>query len=355
MPLRKPDKDLFANSTMTFGEHLEELRKCLWKSVVALVVCTCIGLIPMVSGAVVAMVQTPLEHALATYYESDTTERAQEIAAAQRPDGELPPDEADRIARFIDENHLLMEEVLVNPDWILHELRRHDPARFGGDPAAADAAPMPTSREDLVPMLLFHPTGDDPRVRTKSLAVQEPFMIYVKASLLVGVLLASPYVFYQIWSFVAAGLYPREKHYVHVFLPFSLGLFLAGAALAFFFVFEPLLLFLFSFNRSLGIETEPRITEWMHFMLLMPLGFGVSFQLPLVMLFMERIGVVTISSYLKQWRIAVLVIFIAAMILTPSSDPYSMLLMAFPLTALYFGGVLLCKHMPRRRSPFDEA
>ncbi len=64
-----------------------------------------------------------------------------------------------------------------------------------------------------------------------------------------GVLLASPWIFYQIWHFVAAGLYPHERHYVHMYLPFSLGLFLLGAALAFFVVFEPVLKFLLSFNR----------------------------------------------------------------------------------------------------------
>ena len=75
----------------------------------------------------------------------------------------------------------------------------------------------------------------------QSLNSQEPFMIYMKASMVVGVILASPWIFYQIWSFVAAGLYPHERRYVHLFLPFSLGLFLAGAALAFFVVFEPVL------------------------------------------------------------------------------------------------------------------
>jgi sec-independent protein translocase protein TatC len=68
---------------------------------------------------------------------------------------------------------------------------------------------------------------------------------------------------------------------------------------------------------------------------------------------MERIGVLDVATYLSKWRIAILVIFVLGMFLTPA-DPYSMLLMAIPLTVLYFGGILLCHYMPRRRSPFDE-
>ena len=169
-----------------------------------------------------------------------------------------------------------------------------------------------------------------------------------------GVLLASPWIFYQIWHFVAAGLYPHERRYVHLYLPFSLGLFLLGAALAFFVVFEPVLNFLLSFNRHLGIDPEPRINEWLGFVLLLPVGFGIGFQLPLVMLFLERIGLFTMRTYAAQWRIAVLVIFVVAAILTPP-DPTSMLLLAGSLTTLYFGGILLCKLMPRRSGPFEGA
>ena len=97
------------------------------------------------------------------------------------------------------------------------------------------------------------------------------------------------------------------------------------------------------------IEPDLRINEWMSFALLLPLAFGASFQLPLVMLFLERIGLFTVKSYLSSWRMAVLVIFLLALVLTPSGDPYTMCLMACPLTVLYFGGVLLCKVLPRGR------
>ena len=217
-----------------------------------------------------------------------------------------------------------------------------------------DVPMPPASQRSDIRLHSWHRSEDDARLQTKSSGASEPFTVYVKASLLVGILLSSPWVFFQIWNFVAAGLYPHERHYVQMYLPFSLGLFFSGAVLAFFVVFEPVLNFLLSFNRSLGIAPELRITEWLSFVLILPVGFGIGFQLPLIMLFMERIGIFTVKSYLSQWRIAVLAIFVLAALVTPP-DPYSMLLMAFALTFLYFGGIILCKLMPRKPNPFGQA
>jgi sec-independent protein translocase protein TatC len=187
----------------------------------------------------------------------------------------------------------------------------------------------------------------------KALNAQEAFMIWLKAAFVSGLVLASPYIFYQLWLFVAAGLYPHEKQYVYIYLPISIFLFLAGAGLAFRFVFQYVLAFLFGFNKMMNIDPDPRISEWLGFVLILPLGFGIAFQLPLVMLFLNRIGIFTIEAYLDKWRIAVLVIFVIAMLLTPA-DPVSMLLMAVPLTGLYFLGIGMCRWMPRKRSPFAE-
>jgi sec-independent protein translocase protein TatC len=204
-------------------------------------------------------------------------------------------------------------------------------------------------RFNLVELVTWKPVD----VEVQSLSAHEGFMIWIKAALITGAVISSPWIFLQVWEFVAAGLYPHEKRFVHVFLPFSLLLFFAGASLAFFFVFKPVLDFLFSFNQRMDIDAAPRISEWLSFVLFLPLGFGISFQLPLVMLFLERIGIFTISSYLSKWRIAILVIFVLAMLLTPA-DPVSMLLMAVPLTVLYFGGIVLCRWIPRRSSPLGD-
>jgi sec-independent protein translocase protein TatC len=111
---------------------------------------------------------------------------------------------------------------------------------------------------------------------------------------------------------------------------------------------------LLDFNRWLNIDPDPRISEWIGFVLFLPLGFGISFQLPLVMLLLNRIGIVSVAQYLSYWRIAILVIFMISMVLTPA-DPVSMLFMAIPLTFLYFLGIGMCRWMPRGKNPFDAA
>ena len=206
---------------------------------------------------------------------------------------------------------------------------------------------MNAGRLETVPLKIWRKTN----YKAQSLGVTEPFFVWLKAGLLGGLTLAAPFVFYELWAFVAAGLYPHEKKYVHLFLPISLLLFAAGVLMAFFFVFSPVLEFLFTFNSSLNISPEIRIGEWLSFAMFLPLGFGVAFQLPLVMLFVNRIGLVSVQTYVEKWRIAIMVIFVLSMFLTPA-DPISMLLLAIPLTALYFLGIGMCVMMPRKENPF---
>ncbi len=209
---------------------------------------------------------------------------------------------------------------------------------------------MPPLRMNLISMEVWESNVFEPL----SLKPTDGFFIWLKAGLVTGACLSFPWVFYCIWAFVAEGLYPSERKYVHYFLPISIGLFAAGVLLAYFFVFEPVLNFLFSFNAQMGIAPEMRINDWLSFVLMLPLGFGVAFQLPLVMLFLNRINIFTIEAYLSKWRIAVMCIFVLSMFLTPA-DPISMLLLAVPLTMLYFLGVAMCRYMPGYNpNPFGE-
>ena len=458
LPPPKSDEDLFRESTMTFGEHLEELRQCLFRALWGLAVGVVIGLI--FGNWVVMLIQQPLEKALTEHYIRLSQRQVAQQIKALRAAGVETPFTEDAASQFVVSKQVLAEEYLISPRELMVQfasalqamrkrweddqnalltLRKHLqsgeslpqdaklltrlshgfevlasrwPAMLGDSEAApsgksttllslkeiatlkgkflsgesiteearkklidalglvsgqiekgiaalsrehgelaglAGAALLEPGRVDdseFMHVFLWRPAKEDPRVRARSLSAHEAFAIYMKASFLFGAIISSPWVFYQIWSFVAAGLYRHERRFVYIFLPFSLGLFLAGAALAFLYVFEPVLTFLFQFNDWLGIQLEPRISEWLSFVLILPLGFGIGFQLPLVMLFLERIGIFTLQDYWSQWRIAVVVIFIIAAILTPP-DPSSQLLMAIPLCLLYFGGMALCKFFPR--------
>ena len=199
--------------------------------------------------------------------------------------------------------------------------------------------------ERLVPVRIWRKVS----TRVETLNIQEGFMIWLKAALIAGIVFGSPGIFWHIWGFVAAGLYPHERKYVYFFLPMSLGLFLAGVSLAFFVIFRFVIEFLLEANASLGTDLSPRLNEYVSFALILPLGFGVAFQLPLVMVFLNRIGMFSVQNYMQQWKLAILVIAFLSMILTPGGDIYSMCGMGLPLIFLYFLGIALCKYLPMGR------
>jgi len=335
------EEDWLHKTKMSFGEHLEELRKAIFKSLVALVLGTLIGL--MYGWAVVDYIQTPLRDALKTYYGNQAEQSQIRRLEDMRDTGQLVPEDIPAAAKQLADDGLVPYDLYVDKHELLRALGQDatDPKQLPEEELVAGS-----SRDDLVRLRTYRPLDDDPRLSLVGLSAHEPFMVYVKASLVLGAMISSPFVFYFIWDFVATGLYRHERKYIYVFLPMSLGLFFSGAALAFFVVFDYVLDFLFWFNAKMGISPTPRISEWMSFVLLLPLGFGISFQLPLVMLFLERISIFSVSVYLSKWRIAVLVISILSMFLTPA-DPGSMLLMGIPLIVLYFGGIALCHFLPR--------
>jgi sec-independent protein translocase protein TatC len=312
---------------MTFGEHLEELRTCLIRGAVGLVIGVIIGF--FVARPVVHLIEAPLRRALGDYYIS----RGLEAFDAWRPRREGGPGLPYSRAEVVD---------AVERHGLSFDLREVHPGRLpGGQESPFDEKEF--DLDALEPILLWQPLARDSRVSITTLSAQEAFGIYVKAALLVGFVLAGPWILYQLWTFVAAGLYPHEKRLVHLFLPVSTGLFLAGVGLAFFFVFDFVLAYLLAFNEWLGLDPDPRISEWLGFVLILPVGFGLGFQLPLVMVFLDRLGIVEAETFTSQWRMALVVICIAAAILTPA-DPYSMLFLATPLAALYFGGIGLCRY-----------
>ena len=337
---------------MTFGEHLEELRQALWKAILALVVGVLFGL--LFANYVVRFVQIPLKNALEDHVRTLSRKQFHEYLLKLQKSGTPVPNDLSKAEKVFDEQGLVMDEHLVSPEEMGEILKQVDPNSGDTKPLPPKEDTQATRFEDLVPFHTYHRVEDDSRVRIIGLKMEEPFVVWVKAGLIVGATFASPLVFYFLWQFVAAGLYPHEQWYVRVFLPFSIGLFLLGAALAFFVVFKFVLAFLLSFYDWMGIDPDARISDWLSFVLILPLGFGISFQLPLVMLFLERIGMFSIRTYLANWRISVLVITALAAILAPA-DPYSMLLMMTPLVGLYFFGILLCKWMPRRTTPFGTA
>lgn len=165
------------------------------------------------------------------------------------------------------------------------------------------------------------------------ISVTEGFITFLKVSLLGGILAASPVIFYQIWKFVAPGLYTHEKRYIWPFVFSATIFFLLGAAFAYFVVFPFGLKFLLEFP---GPEISPTISmgQYLSFTTKLLLAFGAIFELPVVVFFLARMGLIHYSTLAKGRGIALVVIFIVAAVLTPP-DVFTQFLMACPLYILY--------------------
>ena len=165
------------------------------------------------------------------------------------------------------------------------------------------------------------------------LAPTEAFMVYIKLAVFAGLFIASPYVFYQLWKFIAPGLLEQEKRYVPYFVFFSTFFFMAGAFFCYFVVIKYGLHFLLSFQTE-TLEANFAIREYLKFVTLMILTFGIVFEMPILSWFLTRVGILTPKFIREKRRFGIVGIFIVAAILTPP-DPFSQIALAIPLIALY--------------------
>ncbi|MHC4562022.1 MAG: twin-arginine translocase subunit TatC [Planctomycetota bacterium] len=184
----------------------------------------------------------------------------------------------------------------------------------------------------------------------KVLHIADGLTTYLKMAFIAGMVFASPWVFYHVWQFVAAGLYDRERRAVMCAVPFSAGLFIAGSMFFMFVVAVPVFGFLIGINDWLGVETDLTFKHHVGFIARMVLVFGLAFQLPLVVLILGRIGIVSLRKLRHYRRHVIVGLLIASAVLTPP-DPVSQLSLAVPLWLLYELGILLVVvfGQPKRR------
>lgn len=323
-------EDIFADTRMSFGEHLEDLRVHLLRALYGFLVAFALSF--FIAKPVLIFIARPVEIKLGEFYQdrvsrvaADLRENDPHLAGMNQPREVTLAFPRQELTRALG----LPQETAQGDEWVSVPVRVQ--------PLTLAIALNEAERH----------IGRRPHLST--LSVQEAFMAYFKVAIVCGFVIGSPWIFLQMWLFVAAGLYPHEKRYVHVYLPFSLALFIGGVLLCEFIVLPKAIEALLWFNQWIDLEPDIRFNEWLGFAILMPLVFGVSFQLPLVMMFLERIGIFEVEDYAAKWRIAFFVIQVFAAVLTPSVDLISMELLALPMFGLYGLGILLCRLNPRRR------
>lgn len=195
------------------------------------------------------------------------------------------------------------------------------------------------------PIYRILPEGE----RLVFLGLTDAFILYVKVALLAGVFLAAPFVLYQVWRFVAPGLYQRERGYALPFIFFGTLFFVGGGMFAYFVAFP----FAIEFLLGIGSQFEAMITidRYLKFLMTILLGLGVMFELPILIFMLSQIGVVTPRFLMRHFRWAVLIIFVVAAILTPTPDVINLCIVALPTIGLYLLGVAAAAlaHRGRRK------
>lgn len=165
----------------------------------------------------------------------------------------------------------------------------------------------------------------------------DPFLLYFKVAALAGLFLAAPFLLYQLWGFIAPGLYKRERLYLAPFLIFGSLFFLGGGAFAYYVAFPMAADFLLSMAE--GFEMMLTVERYFSFLLTMILGLGMMFELPIIILVLAALGVVTPGFLLRNFRWAVLIIFVVSAIITPTPDIVNLCVFAVPALLLYLLGV----------------
>lgn len=342
------ENDLFAEEqqmrAMSFGDHIEELRTHLILALLGLAVGVMFAFIPPMGPGkwkippvnlgkwVMAQMQDPAQEALGKFY----AERARKRSKTADEEQVKTP-----TMNFEVEGKVLADA-----------LRKLYPDLKPPSEEAIQAKVLLPMKMPESEMIVGVARSAEPKSALISLAPMETFMIYFGVCMVTGLVIASPWVFYQIWAFIGAGLYRHERHYVKRFVPFSLGLFLGGVFLCFFWVLPYTLQFLLEFNVWLDIEPTLRISEWITFATILPLVFGVCFQTPLVMMLLERIGIFSAKIYRDKRRYAILIIVVIAAVITPTGDPFTLMLLAVPMALLYELGIFLVRNNVPRTTPW---
>jgi sec-independent protein translocase protein TatC len=305
------------NCTMSLGDHLEELRARLILAILGLVLGTVVCLI--FGTKILKFIEIPYDAAMRG-----------RIKATEVP--QIQKEMLSFVSVFFD---TLTHRLATDPNTAAVQLDPKQIAVLQNISAqtveawvektygAAADGPLPFERQ------------------LRSLGPAEAFVAYMKISLIAGLLLTSPWVFYQIWAFVAAGLYPLERRYVYRAVPFSTALFIIGALFFLFVIARYTLVFFLSFGDAVSVASDWTLQKYVSFVTILMLVFGVAFQTPIAVLILVRTGLVSIPT-LRNYRKYVIVglAFVSA-VATPSPDPISMLALLIPLYALYELGIAL--------------
>jgi sec-independent protein translocase protein TatC len=323
---------------MSFLEHLDELRRRLIRSFIFVFLAATVAW--FFSPQIYSFLAAPVERALAEAQRRQVPIAGQTGSEAILPLNTLKENDTGRYV-FGEETKLGSSLIPVGASVMARVFKDSqgklglftDESLFAGNTVIPKGVRLPT---ELGATAQPYSGINDKLVVTTAI---EPFSLYVKVSLYAAVCVSVPFLLWQIWAFVSPGLYPHERAYVTPFIALSSISFLLGAAFAYYVIFPPAAKYL------LGLGSDFRLLlkadDYFDFIIIVMLGMGVVFQMPAITYVLARIGLITARLMVKVWKTALIVILIAAAVLSPTNDIPNMLLFAAPMLVLYVVSIFI--------------
>jgi sec-independent protein translocase protein TatC len=316
---------------MSFLEHLDELRRRLIRSIIFVFLAT--SACWFISDRIYSFLAIPVEKALAEAQRHEapfTSINSQAITSLST----VKEGDTGRYV-FSEETKLGQSVIPVGASVTARVMKDAagqlglytDEALYAGNMVVPKGIRLPADFSSLPEP---YAGVNDKLIVTTAL---EPFSLYIKVSLYAAVSLSVPFLLFQIWGFVSPGLYPHERAYVTPFILLSSISFVLGAVFAYKVIFPPAAKYLLGLGQDFRLLLKA--DDYFDFIIIVMLGMGVVFQMPAVTYVLSRIGLITAGFLVRIWRTAIIVILVAAAVLSPTNDIPNMMLFAAPMLVLY--------------------
>jgi sec-independent protein translocase protein TatC len=342
----REEREPLLGGQMSFLDHLDELRKRIIRS--AIFVFVAFFLCWWVSDYIYNFLARPVRVALANAQRRQLplggltgNEAVQPLSAAKENDtGRYVFAETTKLgASVIPVGASVMARVLRDAQGQLGLFT--DEPMFAGNTIIPKGVRLPfdlNAKPDALP-------GIDDRLIVNTAI--EPFSLYVKVSLYAAICLSIPFLLWQIWAFVSPGLYPHERSYALPFIVLSSVAFIIGAAFAYYVIFPPAAAYLLGLGQDFRLLLKA--DDYFDFIILIMLGMGLVFQMPAVTYILARIGIVTAGWLVRVWKVSLIVILVAAAVLSPTNDVPNMMLFAAPMLVLYVVSIFVAWVFGKKR------
>lgn len=332
---------------MSFLEHLDELRTRLIRSIIFVVLAASVAW--FVSGYIYSFLARPINRALAE------AQQQREVAIvglngllSTLPLNSLHPN--DKIRYVFPESTRLGPASIPAGASVMARVDKDSQGNLGlftDEPLTAGNEVLPKDVKLPIDLNKGYEKLPDPSEKLIVTTALEPFALYVKVSLYAAIGVSVPFLLLQIWGFVSPGLYPHERKYVTPFVALSSTFFVMGAATAYYLIFPPAAKYLLGVGQDFRLLLKA--DDYFDFIILLMLGMGLVFQMPAITYVLARMGIVTARWMLKVWRVAIIVILVAAAVLSPTNDIPNMLLFAAPMLVLYVISIIVAALCGRQR------